>query len=124
MEQEAWQHGAGEHCVAASEAVALFRDKWTILVLGSLRRGGSLRYTELQRRIGRISQRMLTLTLKTLEENGLVTRTIFASVPPRVDYALTPLGHTLVQPLKALLDWSLEHRAELAAARRAYAKRA
>jgi DNA-binding HxlR family transcriptional regulator len=123
MEQDAWAHGAGEQCVAASEAVALIRDKWTILVLGSLRRGGSLRYTELQRRIAGISQRMLTLTLKTLEQNGLVTRTLFASVPPRVDYALTPLGHTLVQPLRGLLDWSVEHRDEMAAARRAYAKR-
>ncbi len=121
MEQQA--HGVGEDCVAASEAVALFRDKWTLLVLGSLRRGGTLRYNELQRSIGGISQRMLTLTLKTLEQNGLVTRTLFASVPPRVDYALTPLGHTLVQPLKALLEWSLEHRGEMAAARRAYAMR-
>ena len=121
VEQEA--HGAAEQCVAASEAVALLRDKWTILVLGSLRRGGSLRYNELQRRIAGISQRMLTLTLKTLEQNGLVTRTVFASVPPRVDYALTPLGHTLVGPLKALLEWSVEHRAEMAAARRAYVTR-
>jgi len=64
---------------------------------------------------------MLTLTLKTLEHNGLVTRTMFASVPPRVDYALTPMGHSLGEPLKALLDWSLEHRSEMAAARRAYA---
>jgi DNA-binding HxlR family transcriptional regulator len=116
-------HGGGEQCVAASEAVALFRDKWTILVLGTLRRGGSVRYNELHRRTAGISQRMLTLTLKTLEQNGLVTRTILASVPPRVDYALTPLGHTLVEPLKALLEWSLEHRAEMAAARRAYATR-
>ncbi len=66
---------------------------------------------------------MLTLTQKTLEQNVLVTRTNFASVPPRVDYALTPLGHSLVQPLKAMLEWSLEHRAEMAAARRAYATR-
>ncbi|HEY6039356.1 MAG TPA: helix-turn-helix domain-containing protein [Kofleriaceae bacterium] len=111
----------GEQCVAASEAVLLFKDKWTILVLGSLGHAGSLRYNELQRRITGISQRMLTLTLKTLEQHGLVTRTMFASVPPRVDYALTPMGHSLGQPLKALLEWSLEHRSEMAAARRAYA---
>lgn len=113
----------GEQCVAACEAVALFRDKWTILILGSLRRGGTLRYNELQRRVIGISQRMLTLRLKMLEENGLVTRTIFASVPPRVEYALSPLGHSLGQPLKALLEWSVEHRAEMAAARGAYATR-
>ena len=117
------QHDGGERCVAASEVLALIRDKWTILVLGALRRGGSLRYNALQRRIGGISQRMLTLTLKTLEENGLVTRTLFASVPPRVDYAMTPLGHTLIGPMRALLDWSVEHRDEMAAARRAYAER-
>ena len=121
VEQELPETDDGEQCVAASEAVLLFKDKWTILVLGSLSHAGSLRYTELQRRVIGISQRMLTLTLKTLEQNGLVTRTMFASVPPRVDYALTPMGHSLGEPLKALLDWSLEHRSEMAAARRAYA---
>jgi len=103
--------------------VALIRDKWTILVLGALRREESLRYNELQRRVAGISQRMLTLTLKTLEENGLVTRTMFATVPPRVDYALTPMGRTLITPLRGLLDWSLANRDAMAEARRAYAKR-
>ena len=92
VEQELPETDDGEQCVAASEAVLLFKDKWTILVLGSLSHAGSLRYNELQRRVIGISQRMLTLTLKTLEQNGLVTRTMFASVPPRVDYALTPMG--------------------------------
>lgn len=121
VQQESPGTDDGEQCVAASEAVLLFKDKWTILVLGSLSHAGSLRYNELQRRVIGISQRMLTLTLKTLEQNGLVTRTMFASVPPRVDYALTPMGHSLGEPLKALLDWSLEHRSAMAAARRAYA---
>ena len=112
-----------EQCVAANEVLELIRDKWTILVLGALRRHDTLRYNELQRAVAGISQRMLTLTLKTLEENGLVTRTIFATVPPRVDYALTPMGRTLIQPLRGLLDWSLEHRAAIAEARRAYAKK-
>jgi DNA-binding HxlR family transcriptional regulator len=117
------EHAPAEQCVAATEVVALIRDKWTILVLGALRRGGTLRYNEVQRRVGGISQRMLTLTLKRLEENGLVSRTIFPTIPPRVEYATTPLGHTLTQPMRALLDWSIEHRGEMAAARRAYANR-
>ena len=121
VEQDSTEPDTGEQCVAASEAVLLFKDKWTILVLGSLGHAGSLRYNELQRQVIGISQRMLTLTLKTLEQNGLVTRTVFASVPPRVDYALTPMGRSLGPPLKALLEWSLEHRTEMAAARRTYA---
>ena len=114
---------AEEQCVAANDVVALIRDKWTILVLGALRRERSLRYNELQRAVTGISQRMLTLTLKPLEENGLVKRSVFATVPPRVDYELTPLGRTLVQPLRGLLEWSMENRAAMGEARRAYAKR-
>lgn len=110
-------------CVAVNEAVALIHDKWTILVLGALAHATSLRYGELQRAVDGISQRMLTLTLKTLEANGLVQRTVFASVPPRVDYELTAMGRTLIQPLRALLDWSLANRAAMAEARRAYAER-
>lgn len=116
--------GAGKRCLAVNEMVALIRDKWTVMVLGALSKEKSLRYNELQRAVVGISQRMLTLTLKTLEENGLVKRTIFPTVPPRVDYELTPVGHTLVKPLKALLDWSKENSAAMAEARRAYAKAA
>ncbi len=116
------EEAAGEGCVAVNEALALLRDKWTLLVLGALRRERSLRYGELQRAVGGISQSMLTLTLKRLEENGLVKRTIFPTVPPRVDYELTPVGRTLVKPLRALLDWSMENRVAMAEARRAYAK--
>jgi DNA-binding HxlR family transcriptional regulator len=78
---------------------------------------------ELQRAVHGISQRMLTSTLKPLEENGLVKRTSFATIPPRVDYELTALGRTLSGPLKGLLAWSLEHRDAMAEARRAYAVR-
>jgi len=114
---------AGKQCVAANEAVALIRDKWTILVLGALTREPSLRYRELQREVVGVSQRMLTLTLKTLEENGLVKRTVFATVPPRVDYELTPMGRALSKPLKGLLEWSLENREAMAEARRAYTRK-
>jgi DNA-binding HxlR family transcriptional regulator len=110
-------------CVAANDVVALLRDKWTILVLGALSHHRSLRYTELQRAVTGISQRMLTLSLKTLEENGLVKRTILAAVPVRVDYELTPIGRSLRTPLKALLEWSVEHHSEMAEARRTYASK-
>ena len=114
---------AEEQCVAASEAIGLIRDKWTILVLGALTHDSPLRYNELQRAVAGISQRMLTLTLKPLEENGLVTRTVYPTIPPRVEYAVTPLGLTLGEPLRGLLAWSMQHRDEMAAARAAYAKR-
>lgn len=71
---------------------------------------------------GRHLEAHADLTLKTLEENGLVKRTAFPTVPPRVDYELTPIGRTLIRPLKALLDWSLEHRDAMAEARRAHGK--
>ena len=104
-------------CVAVNEAVSLFHDKWTLFVLGALSHAPSLRYGELRRAAGGISQRMLTLTLKSLTASGLVKRTGHATVPPRVDYELTPLGRSLIRPLRELLDWSLEHHDEMAAAR-------
>jgi DNA-binding HxlR family transcriptional regulator len=110
-------------CPAVNAAVALLGDKWTLLCLGALSNAeGPLRYNAIQRAVGGISQRMLTLTLKSLEENGLVKRTIFPTVPPRVDYELTAAGHTLKEPLEALLQWSLAHREAMAAARAAYAR--
>lgn len=117
------REGTGEECVAVNEVVTLLRDKWTLLVMGALRRGGPLRYNELQRAVGGISQRMLTLTAKTLEANGLVTRTVHPAVPPRVEYELTPMGRTLIQPMQALLEWSMANREAMAEAREAYAKR-
>jgi DNA-binding HxlR family transcriptional regulator len=109
-------------CAAVDDVVALLGEKWTLLVLGALTKTPTLRYNELQRVVGGISQRMLTLTLKKLEENGLVKRTVFATVPPRVDYELTPLGRTLVKPVRALLDWTIANRAAMAETRRAYGK--
>lgn len=111
-------------CAAVDQAVALLGEKWTLLVLGALTKQPSLRYNELGRAVGGISQRMLTLTLKKLEENGLVKRTLFPSVPPRVDYELTALGRTLVKPIRALLDWTIANRAAMAECRLAYAKAA
>jgi DNA-binding HxlR family transcriptional regulator len=86
-------------------ALDLIADKWTSLVIYILR-DGPQRYTQLKRQIGGISQKMLTQTLRKLEEEGLVTRTVYPTAPPAVEYALTPLGETFLQPLLGLLDWA------------------
>lgn len=87
-------------------------DKWTVLVVGSLE-GGTKRFSALQREIGGVSQKMLTQTLRGLERDGLVMRTIYPSVPPKVEYSLTPLGHTLVALLDAIRVWSETHIEEV-----------
>jgi DNA-binding HxlR family transcriptional regulator len=109
-------------CAAVDQLVALLGEKWTLLVLGALTKRPTLRYNDLQRVVRGISQRMLTLRLKKLEENGLVKRTVFPTVPPRVDYELTPLGRTLIAPTRALLQWMIDNRAAMAETRLTYAK--
>jgi DNA-binding HxlR family transcriptional regulator len=97
-------------------------DKWTALVIQILT-GGTMRYAALQREIGGISQKMLTQTLRSLERDGLVRRTVHPVVPPKVEYSLTKLGRTLIEPLQGLCRWSEKHLAELQANRlRATAK--
>jgi DNA-binding HxlR family transcriptional regulator len=91
-------------------------DKWTALVIQILARS-TMRYAALQREIGGISQKMLTQTLRSLERDGLVQRTVHPVVPPKVEYALTRLGRTLIEPLHALCRWSEKHLAELEANR-------
>ena len=94
-------------------------DKWSLLVI-ELLGTGSRRFTELHREIDEISQRMLTLTLRHLERDGLVTRTVHPVVPPRVDYALTDLGRGLLVAIEGLVAWTRAHRQEIAAARSGY----
>lgn len=94
-------------------------DKWSLLVIALLDRR-SLRFTELRREIDGISQRMLARTLRHLERDGLVSRTVHPVVPPRVDYELTPLGASLHATIKALVTWTEDHQREIAAARSAY----
>ena len=108
-------------CKGLADVLSSVGDKWTIRVVGALSKG-SLRYNELRRRVGGISQRMLTLTLKRLEADGLVTRTLFPSVPPRVDYELTDLGQTLRGALVPLGRWAAKNKG-LIAARRARLER-
>jgi DNA-binding HxlR family transcriptional regulator len=91
--------------------------KWTVLVLGELADGEPHRFTVLRRAVAGVSEKMLTQTLRNLEADGLVVRTVHPEVPPRVEYQLTPLGVTLREPLAALQRWSVEHMDEVLAAR-------
>lgn len=95
-------------------------DRWTVLVVGALD-GGALRFSELLRRVEGISQKMLTQTLRELERDGLVSRTVQAQVPVRVDYELTDAGRTLREPLHALERWAIDHFTEVRHAQEAYA---
>ncbi|MGE3961159.1 MAG: winged helix-turn-helix transcriptional regulator [Dehalococcoidia bacterium] len=98
-------------------------DKWSVYVVHLLG-DGTKRFSELKRSIEGISQRMLTVTLRGLERDGLVTRTIYPEVPPRVEYALTPLGETLLSTVCQLVAWAEEHRGDIDAARIRYDDRA
>jgi DNA-binding HxlR family transcriptional regulator len=103
-------------CQTVTEVLARVGDKWSMQVVMSLAEG-PLRFNTLRRAVDGISQRMLTRTLRNLERDGLVNRTVTPSVPPRVDYALTPLGGSLCAPVAALGDWAVANRTAIAAAR-------
>ncbi|GIE82859.1 HxlR family transcriptional regulator [Actinoplanes philippinensis] len=98
--------------------------KWAVLVMGELGRHGARRFTQLRQQLGGISEKMLTQTLRTLERDGLIRRTVFPEAPIRVEYDLTPLGQTLRGPLKALTEWSTQHIEEVVDARKRYDERA
>src|SRR6201987_5897251 len=106
----------GSDCRAVASVLSRVGDKWSVLVI-MLLVGGPRRLNELKRMIGGISQRMLTLTLRGLERDGLVTRTIFPTIPARVDYELTELGRGLAKPVKALGQWAMAHIQEIERAR-------
>ena len=123
--QHAEEHSpehAPEACLAVREVLKLVGDKWSVLLIALLSRGPK-RFNELRREVEGISQRMLTLTLRHLERDGLLTRTIYPTIPPRVDYELTPLGRTLLDPVEALAAWAAAHRVEIQAARTRSAER-
>lgn len=111
-----------ERCRVIRETFDRLGDKWSLLLVSILSQG-PLRFTELKNAAEGISQRMLTLTLRKLERDGLVTRTVYPEVPPRVEYALSPLGMTLVGPTSALADWAVENRFEIAQHQRAFDRR-
>jgi DNA-binding HxlR family transcriptional regulator len=104
----------------AREILARVGDKWSVYVIHVLGDAGTLRFNELRSRVDGISQRMLTVTLRGMERDGLVTRRVYPEVPPRVEYALTRLGSTLRQLVRGLVEWSGAHLTEVDAARAAY----
>src|SRR6476620_12453899 len=95
-------------CRTISTLLSRIGDKWTVLVVQTLAEG-SKRFNELRREIPSVSQRMLTLTLRNLERDGIVSRAVTPTIPPRVDYALTDLGHSLLKPVTALNEWALDN---------------
>jgi len=106
----------GNDCRGVASVLARVGDKWSVLVI-MLLGDGPRRFNELKRMIGGISQRMLTLTLRGLERDGLVKRTVFPTIPPRVDYELTDLGRGLSEPVKALGQWAHQHQPQITGAR-------
>ena len=111
-----------EACPAVREVLNRVGDKWSVQVIALLG-GGPSRFSELRREIEGISQRMLTLTLRNLERDGLVSRTVFAEIPPRVEYELTKLGETLLEPIQGLAEWAAENRTAIQARREDYDRR-
>ena len=103
----------------AREVLQRVGDKWSVLVIDLLGQG-TMRFTELHRAIDGITARMLTVTLRGLERDGIVTRTIHPVIPPRVEYALTPMGLTLLDAIGALVSWADSHLPEISAAQAAY----
>lgn len=107
----------------AHEMLNRIGDKWTVYVIHVLGDAGTLRFSEILRAVEGVSQRMLTVTLRGLERDGLVTRVLYAEVPPRVEYSLTPLGATLRDLVRKLVNWSGAHLREVDAARARYDER-
>ena len=128
MTKRAAQEGTGvipgnlhvpEDCRAVSEVLSRVGDKWTVLVVTTLG-AGPKRFNEIRRALGSISQRMLTLTLRALERDGLVTRTVFPTIPPKVEYELTKLGKSLLVPVSGLGLWARANRTAIDAARKKF----
>ncbi|CAM5448060.1 DNA-binding HxlR family transcriptional regulator [Aquamicrobium terrae] len=108
-----------EDCRAVSEILQRIGDKWSLLVVRRLG-DGPMRFNELRHAVGGISQKMLTTTLRSLERDGFVTRTVFATIPPRVDYELTDLGRELLIPVKGLAEWAMANMGRVNEARQRF----
>ncbi|MGO4840391.1 winged helix-turn-helix transcriptional regulator [Rhizobiaceae sp. 2RAB30] len=106
-------------CRPVRQILARVGDKWSVLIVMALR-DGPRRFNEIKRAIGTISQRMLTLTLKGMERDGLVRRTVLPTKPPRVDYELTELGHSLREPVERLGHWAIENEMRITNSQRAF----
>ena len=107
-------------CARISEMLSLIADKWSLLIIRALG-NGPRRFNALRREIGDISQKMLASTLRNLERDGFVTRTVLPATPPQVEYALSPLGTDLQCPVDALAEWTIRNSARIEAARAAFA---
>lgn len=108
-----------DDCQKISQVLARVGEKWSVLII-TLLAGGPRRFTEIKRAINGISQRMLTLCLRGLERDGLIKRTVYAVMPPHVEYELTPLGRSLTEPVIALGSWASDHIPDIDAARKAF----
>ncbi|ALJ07780.1 HxlR family transcriptional regulator [Brevundimonas sp. DS20] len=111
--------GEGSDCRMVREILDLIGDKWTLYIIATLK-DGPVRFNELRRRIDGISQRMLTINLRGLERDGLVKRTLFPTIPPRVDYELTDVGRTLLAPVMELVTWADQNQDSIKGARLRY----
>ncbi len=109
-------------CLRFAPILSHIGDKWSILIV-TLLGDGPRRFNDIKRSVPGISQRMLTLTLRNLERDGLVTRTVFPTIPPRVDYELTALGHSVRAPVQVVVDWVQTHLREIEAARLQFDRR-
>ena len=109
-------------CPAVNAILSRIGDKWSVLIVMELAKSAR-RFNELKRDIAGVSQRMLTLTLRGLERDGLVARKVFDTVPPKVEYSLTALGHSLQEPVMALGNWAIQHRDQIHAAQKAFDER-
>ncbi len=108
-----------EPCRRISDILSRIGDKWSLLVIRQLG-DGPLRFSEIKRSLGSISQKMLTATLRGLERDGFITRTVYPTVPPRVDYELTTLGRDLLEPVRGLGDWAMKNAGRIEKARQRY----
>ena len=112
------------NCKALGQILERIGDKWTIMIVGALSMNGSMRFNALQRAVPGLSHKMLTTTLRGLERDGLVTRTAYATIPPRVDYELTDQGRSLHEPLLALASWARSQQGYIEGARKTFDERA
>ncbi|WP_026236389.1 winged helix-turn-helix transcriptional regulator [Pontibacter roseus] len=115
--------GESEECCPVKDILARFGDKWSIYTILMLGKQEKLRFNELKAQITGVSQRMLTVTLRSLEEDGLVSRAVYPEIPPRVEYSLTPLGKSLLLQLLALADWAKLNINQILEARERYSKK-
>lgn len=108
-----------EKCAASRQAFDRVGDRWSLYIVGQLM-SGPVRFNELRRSVEGVSQRMLTLTLRNLERDGLLSRTVYPTNPPAVEYALTEVGHTLLEPIQALIQWASANQSAIEEARQKF----